>query len=262
MKLAESFFLLFCFFLIIPAKLFALGVPKAETYGRVIIDNYSRKAGAPGVVFDHWLHRSMFTCRLCHVDIGFAMEARATGITAELNKSGQYCGACHNGSRLYQGRRIFNACKDNPGGDERKVCNKCHSMKNEAAREYRYDLFSKKFPVRGGMIDWEEAEAQGIVKPLDFIEGISVKRPKLNMDKEVVLESKTTWMSNVRFSHKKHAVWNGCEVCHPEIFPSTSKGSVKFTMIEISGGEYCGVCHTKVAFSLFDCSRCHTTPVN
>ncbi len=262
MKPAKRFFLLLCFFLLTPSKIPAFEVPKAETYGRVIIDNYSRKAGVPVAVFDHWLHRSMFTCRLCHVDIGFAMEARATGITAELNKSGQYCGACHNGSRLYQGKNIFSACKDNPTGNERKICVKCHSMGNEAAREYKYDVFSKKFPVRSLMIDWEDAEAKGIVKPLDFIEGISVKRPQLKMDKEVVLESKSTWISDVRFSHKKHSIWNGCEVCHPEIFPSTSKGEVKFTMIQISGGEYCGVCHTKVAFPLFDCDRCHTKPVN
>lgn len=33
--------------------------------------------------------------RLCHVDIGFAMKANETGITADDNASGNYCGTCH-----------------------------------------------------------------------------------------------------------------------------------------------------------------------
>jgi len=36
------------------------------------------------VVFDHWLHRAKFTCRLCHVDIGFAMKAEATDIRCQF----------------------------------------------------------------------------------------------------------------------------------------------------------------------------------
>ena len=53
--------------------------PAPSEYGKVILDSSSSGPGA--VVFDHWLHRSKFTCRLCHVDIGFAMQAKATGIT-------------------------------------------------------------------------------------------------------------------------------------------------------------------------------------
>ena len=52
--------------------------PLPSEYGRVTINNFSQQAGLPPVVFDHWVHRSMFTCRLCHVDIGFAMAAGAT----------------------------------------------------------------------------------------------------------------------------------------------------------------------------------------
>jgi c(7)-type cytochrome triheme protein len=56
-------------------------------------------------------------------------------------------------------------------------------------------------------------------------------------------------------------VWNGCEVCHPEIYPSTKSGTKKTSMIGISAGESCGVCHTKVAFPIADCERCHVKPV-
>src|SRR5208337_111507 len=39
-------------------------VPPQE-YGRVVIKNYSERAGLAPVVFNHWLHRARFTCRLC-----------------------------------------------------------------------------------------------------------------------------------------------------------------------------------------------------
>jgi c(7)-type cytochrome triheme protein len=81
------------------------------------------------------------------------------------------------------------------------------------------------------------------------------------MDRDVPIESKATWMPDVLFSHKKHALWNGCEVCHPEIFPSTKRGTIKYSMFQIWDGQYCGVCHGKVAFPLRDCQRCHTKPV-
>ena len=47
-------------------------------YGRVVINNASQKAGLAPVVFDHWLHRAKYTCRLCHIDIGFGMKAGAS----------------------------------------------------------------------------------------------------------------------------------------------------------------------------------------
>ena len=47
--------------------------PLPYEFGRVVLNNYSQKAGLAPVVFDHWLHRSKFTCtslprghRLCH----------------------------------------------------------------------------------------------------------------------------------------------------------------------------------------------------
>jgi len=64
-----------------------------HNYGRVIIANYSERAGLAPVVFNHWVHRAQYTCRLCHVDIGFAMEKGATKITAATNKQGLYCGS-------------------------------------------------------------------------------------------------------------------------------------------------------------------------
>jgi c(7)-type cytochrome triheme protein len=77
----------------------------------------------------------------------------------------------------------------------------------------------------------------------------------------VQIRSQASWMTDVKFSHRKHAAWNGCEVCHPEIFPRTKAGATPFTMLDISGGQACGACHGKVAFPLAYCDRCHVKPV-
>ncbi len=49
--------------------------PLPYEYGKVILNNFSEKAGLSPVVFDHWIHRSKFTCRLSHVDIAFTMKS-------------------------------------------------------------------------------------------------------------------------------------------------------------------------------------------
>ncbi len=257
-------FTLFFSVLLSARSVTAMTVVPPEIYGRVVINNYSYRSGIAPVVFDHWLHRSKFTCRLCHVDIGFAMEAGGTKISAATNRKGYHCGACHDGNRVFEGRITFGSCSDNSTKEEGARCERCHSLGKNVTREYEFDTFIKRLPKRalGNGIDWEEAEADGLIRPVDFLEGISIKRTPLKMDKDVFIESKGAWMSDVLFSHKKHARWNGCEVCHPEIFPSTKKGTIKYSMMQISSGEYCGVCHNKVAFPLIDCRRCHTKPVH
>lgn len=237
-------------------------VPPDE-YGRVVLNNYSKKAGLAPVVFEHWLHRALFTCRLCHIDIGFAMEAGATGVTAEHNSKGFYCGACHNGKRTFQYKKIFAACTpvtDRTGG---AGCERCHSLGKNITPEHGFPAFVARLPKSplGNGVDWEAAENKGLIAPVDSLEGVSLKRPPLAAQKDFSIESKGSWMSDVLFSHKKHALWNGCEVCHPEIFPSTKKGAAKYSMFQIFGGEYCGACHDKVAFPLLDCRKCHTKPV-
>ncbi len=232
-------------------------------YGKVVIRNYSRNAGLAPVVFDHWFHRSRFTCRLCHVDIGFAMEAGGTNITAAMNKQGLYCGACHDGKRSIGDRKIFAACSEGVTKEESLRCERCHSRGKKVAREHDFAAFAEKLPKTslGNGINWEEAEAKGLIKPVDFLEGVSMQRPSLKAQKDFSIDVKSSWMEKVLFSHKKHAVWNGCEVCHPEIFPSVKKGATKYSMLEIVSGQYCGACHDKVAFPLQDCQRCHTQQV-
>jgi c(7)-type cytochrome triheme protein len=76
-----------------------------------------------------------------------------------------------------------------------------------------------------------------------------------NCDKSAILG-----MPDIVFSQKIHAVQNGCELCHPEIFDA-KKGETKYSMQDIFAGKYCGACHEKVAFPFYDCQLCHMKPV-
>ena len=80
-------------------------------FGTVIMNNHSEKAGLPAVEFNHWLHRAMYTCRLCHVDLAFGMKTNSTNIKAADNKKGFYCGTCHNGKMLHKDKPIFASCQ-------------------------------------------------------------------------------------------------------------------------------------------------------
>jgi c(7)-type cytochrome triheme protein len=236
--------------------------PPPQEYGRVVIANYSEKAKIAPVVFDHWLHRSQYTCRLCHVDIGFGMKAGSTEMRAADNIAGQYCGACHDGRTLSPlGGQIFPSCGAS-GQKDGPPCVRCHAVGKDVKPETDFAAFTAKLPRErfGNGVDWEKAEAQKLIKPADFLEGVSIRRPPLKAPKDFALTAKLDGMPNILFSHVKHTVWNGCEVCHPQIF-GVSRDQSKTTMVQIFEGQHCGVCHTTVAFPLIDCQRCHTQPV-
>lgn len=247
--------------LLFPTLTFSRKIPLPQDLGRVRLNNSSRQAGMAPVVFDHWLHRAKFTCRLCHVDIGFAMEGEATGISADLNMQGYYCGACHDGQRVIDGQDVFAACAAESSEKEAKRCVRCHSEGKKIKKRYTFDAFTADLPRMnvGNLIDWEQAEAQGKIRPIDFLKGVSVARDKLQARKDFSIEV-TTWASDVIFSHKKHAVWNGCELCHPGVFPSAEKGTLNYSMFQIMRGEFCGICHKTVAFPVWLCAKCHKNP--
>ena len=237
--------------------------PLPYEFGRVVINNYSEKAGLAPAVFDHWLHRAKFTCRLCHVDIGFAMKTGGTSIKASDNMSGYYCGACHNGRTVSNGKRVFESCSKSLVTNDRARCNRCHSLGRNVTPEYDFNRFTERLPKGrfGNGVDWEKAEEQGLIKPVDFLEGTSMKRQSLAIQKDFALGAKLEGMPDIIFSHKKHTVWNGCELCHPEIFVGVKRGATKYSMTDIFEGKYCGVCHLSVAFPMIDCQRCHSKPV-
>jgi c(7)-type cytochrome triheme protein len=212
------------------------------------------------VVFNHWLHRARFTCRLCHVDIGFAMEAGGTRIKAETNEKGFYCGSCHNGTFVFEDKKVFATCSTKSEDVKDQRCDRCHSFDKKVKKEYDFATFTERLPKKGlgNGIDWEAAEEEGRIHLIDFLKGISVKRKAIKPQEDFIIKARGQWISaDIIFSHKKHAKWNGCEVCHPEIFPSVKRGDVKYTMFEIARGEYCGLCHLNVAFPIAECQRCH-----
>jgi len=230
--------------------------PKLSEFGNVLMDNASTANSRAAVVFPHWLHRARFTCRLCHVDLGFAMAAGATGITEADNRAGLYCGACHNGSVA------FAAQEKGDDGALQEHCQRCHSSGKSVAFKNDFGAFRREMPRDrfGNGIDWIKAEEQGKIILVDFREGYSIKRQKLVNPKDIDLSSQLASMPDIIFSHSKHSIWNGCETCHPEIFP-VRRGAQPYDMQAIFDGKYCGVCHDKVAFPNLDCQRCHSRPV-
>ncbi len=236
----------------------------AHEYGNVTINNFSVKAGLAPVVFQHWSHRARFTCRVCHVDIGFAMKGGETRIKAADNMKGYYCGTCHNGAMPFKDGKVFEACSKVSSANDLKRCRRCHYAGEPAELEENFDKFAANLPRErfGNGINWEKAEEEGLIKPVDFVKGISAPRPNLPVQKDFALAAKVEGMPEIIFSHKKHTVWNGCELCHPEIFVGVKKGSMTYSMMEIFEGKYCGVCHDKVAFPQMSCQRCHLKPVS
>lgn len=231
------------------------GAAKPYEYGNVVIDKFSTANKIAPVLFKHWTHRSKYTCRLCHVDLGFAMEAGATGIKQEDNVAGLYCGACHNGKEAFPSSQV--------SGRPVQHCNRCHVDAPDKDVEKRFDEFARSLPRArfGNKIDWTKAEEQGLVKPKSQIEGMAAKGKDLAKVNDEQIKSGAEGMPDILFSHKKHTVWNGCQLCHPDIF-GVKKGSNVYEMQDIFNGKYCGACHGKVAFPNSDCSLCHTKEVS
>lgn len=229
---------------------------KAHEFGNVVMNNSSEKNDQAPVVFNHWLHRAIYTCRVCHVDLGFAMKTGATGTTEADNKQGLYCGACHNGKEAFapEGKDVV--------GKTVKNCQRCHSYGKQVKFEKDFYEYTKNFPKSrfGNKVDWLKVEESGIMKLKDSIEGITIPRKKLSMTKNIDVKSKEMGIPDIIFSHPKHTVWNGCELCHPEIF-GAKKGSTKYTMQDVFDGKFCGSCHGKVAFPNDDCQLCHLKEV-
>lgn len=244
--------------------------PLSGEYGNVIMNNFSVNKNIAAVVFKHWLHRAKYTCRVCHLDIGFAMEVNETRVTGDDIRNGEYCGACHNGKIAFA-----SAARNEQGF---KNCYRCHSYGEDKKPEIDFDEYVAKLKLPeakyGNRINWEAAEEEGFIKLKDEVPGKTFKdkpkdpnRPENKMkipeDKELFPKDEhgdkvKGVIDNIIFSHKKHTAWNSCEVCHPDLFiPKIGKN--KYTMVDLFAGKYCGLCHDKVAFPNIDCWRCHTT---
>ncbi len=105
-----------------------------------------------------------------------------------------------------------------------------------------------------GIIDWVKVLDQGLIDPRANLDGTEEMFP---VDFDIIFRN-TASMPNVRFPHRQHTEWLTCANCHPAIF-IPQKGANPVSMSAIIQGEYCGVCHGKVAFPpTMNCGRCHS----
>jgi hypothetical protein len=81
-------------------------------------------------------------------------------------REGRYCGACHDGKKLFEGKLILPACSYDA---QRKDCNRCHSL-GKRGWKYYYWTFTAKLPKGQYGVDWEAAESEGEIKPVDSLE--------------------------------------------------------------------------------------------
>jgi len=104
-----------------------------------------------------------------------------------------------------------------------------------------------------GVINWVETLNDGLIAPRTGLTGTEKMH---SVDFDVIFKN-TASMPYVRFPHLPHTQWLTCKNCHPGIF-LPQRGGNFVTMASIIEGEFCGVCHGKVAFPPLQCNRCHS----
>ena len=109
---------------------------------------------------------------------------------------------------------------------------------------------------QGSYVDWAAALKFGVIRPVDSLDPAKKTMPPIDFN--VVFKVKGD-LPDVIYPHFPHTVWLDCKNCHPGIFVMRA-GANQVTMNGIMRGEFCGRCHGKVAFPLYDCNRCHSRP--
>jgi c(7)-type cytochrome triheme protein len=216
-------------------------LPTPSEYGDLVINRLSEKKGVRAVSFSHWSHRRTATCRVCHLELEFAMKVNETRITEKAHQDRDFCGACHDGVSSF------------PHIEEN--CDKCH---NDGVSNMKDAYFQemKKFPRgNGDFIDWSESLRTGLISPKRSIQDENYSPPPIT--KTLILESDWNYVPPAYFPHKEHTEWLDCAQCHPYLFNIKKKSTEHFSMEYINEGEFCGVCHLNVAFPIHDCVRCH-----
>lgn len=107
-----------------------------------------------------------------------------------------------------------------------------------------------------GAVDWMAALRSGAITPRTDLTG--TRRNEV-LDLDVILKN-TKEMPFVKFPHNSHTEWLACSNCHDSLFVPKA-GANPITMEKIFRGQYCGVCHDRVAFiTHYSCERCHSVP--
>ncbi len=202
--------------------------------------------------FSHGAHTEWLTCDSCHTAI-FQMQRGAANITMAKIKQGEYCGACH--GKVAFG--VDNACQRcHKGGTNQPAWQSSEAPRNLAERASSWDEVDKLLPRTEGQADWTRALVEGVISPRGTLTADKADPGYvLPMTLELVPETNPAMVAS--FAHEAHTQWLTCNNCHTGIF-QMQRGATPMTMKKIFAGEYCGVCHGKVAFSLDQCGRCHT----
>jgi len=105
-------------------------------------------------------------------------------------------------------------------------------------------------------IDWMAALTDKTVTPSGVIDAKD-KDPGKTSDDDIELSTSGKPKRMVVFSHAAHTQWLTCTNCHNAIFKREA-GNATITMEAIDDGQFCGVCHDKVALAQpSGCKGCH-----
>lgn len=226
------------------AQLKSVGITSPADYGSIVLNNKTGEGKAmPAVVFPHWWHRTQFTCKVCHQELGFPMKAGETDFVMGDIFAGKQCGACHNGSIAFMPMD----------------CVRCHSQGQDVPQNRKIEEELNKLPKDdfGNRVDWVKAIRDGSIKPKASLDGTG-EMMVVDLNVDIPADKFTPHPPDVVYPHKAHTEWLDCSNCHTSIFNMQKGGNPDMNMMKIISGQYCGVCHGKVAFPLEDCYRCHS----
>lgn len=131
-----------------------------------------------------------------------------------------------------------------------------HDPKGEAVGRLQdpYDSMAKFPRDSAGIIDWVRTLNRDLIEPRQSRDG---SRQMFTVDFDILFKN-TQSMPWVRFPHLQHTEWLTCANCHPVPF-IPKKGANPVSMSAIIQGEFCGLCHGRVAFPpTMNCGRCHS----
>lgn len=214
--------------------------PEAELFGNLLINRSTASGNMKPAAFSHWSHRLRYTCRVCHLELDFAMKRNATGITEEANRRGLFCGGCHDGKSAF--------------GHTEANCLRCHSGEKGTGREGFSKLEGLPRSKFGNGVDWSAAMESGKIAPAA---SLTKDFKILTLDTTLSLEAEWAMVPPAFFPHAEHTRWLDCANCHPAPFNIKKKTTRHFSMAANLAGEFCGACHLNVAFPMDDCKRCH-----
>jgi c(7)-type cytochrome triheme protein len=214
-----------------------------EKYGNVHLSRRTISSGKKEVLFTHWTHRMLYSCRVCHFELGFPMEVNEVDITMDLNRSGKFCGFCHDGKEVF--------------GTTDNDCPKCHRGNEDFDYGDKVDRLSwlPEDPY-GNRIDWSDAQENGDIDPILYLEKENYWLLDMGSPEEIEMVSENENVPPVIFPHARHSLWLHCLNCHSGNV-TNGAGKVKFPDQSQYRRQFCEGCHSRIAFPMDNCARCH-----